>query len=71
MSRRTQTRLIHEGKYVAEVEVELLDTDQSWSPFLSIEDAYRLDDVREALWRGDLETASKRARVYELTPVST
>lgn len=70
MSRRSQTKLIHEGKHAAEVEVELLEMDQSWSPFLSIEDAYRLDDIREALKRGDLNSAVKKARVYELMPVS-
>lgn len=70
MSRRSQTKLIHEGKYAAEVEVELLEMDQSWSPFLSIEDAYRLDDIREALKRGDLNSAVKKARAYELMPVS-
>ena len=34
-----------------------------------MEDAYKLDDVREALRRGDLKEASKLARVYTLTPV--
>jgi hypothetical protein len=42
---------------------------ESWSPYLSLEDAYKLDDVRDALRRGDLEEAMKRARVFTLTPV--
>lgn len=68
MSKR-HMKLVHEGEYAAEVEVELITTDQGWSPYLSLEDAERLDSVREALRRGDVRTASKDARVYHLTPV--
>ncbi len=35
------------------------------------EDAYKLDDVRPALRRGDLRGASRLSRVSSLTPVST
>ena len=70
MSRRKRTKFIHEGSYVAEVDVELLDEPEGWSPYLSLEDAYRLDDVREALRRGDLKTAAKKSRVFRLTPVA-
>jgi len=35
---------------------------------LSIDDARTLDEVREALRRGDLKAASRRARVFNLTP---
>ncbi len=52
MKKKHNTKLVHEGQYVAEVDVELLDTDEGWSPYLSLEDAYRLDDVRDALRRG-------------------
>lgn len=69
MSRRYK-KLIHEGEYAAEVEIELITTDEGWSPYLSLEDAERLDSVREALRRNDLRAASKDARVYHLTPVS-
>ena len=71
MKRRRRTKLVHEGKYVAEVDVELIETDEGWSPYLSLEDAYKLDDVRDALRRGDIEAATRLARVFELTPVST
>ena len=70
MSKRRRTKLIHEGSYVAEVDVELLEEPEGWSPYLSLEDAYRLDDVREALRRGDLKTAAKNSRVFSLTPVA-
>ncbi|MBI3372854.1 MAG: hypothetical protein HY017_14005 [Betaproteobacteria bacterium] len=45
MNNRHFTKLVHEGKYVAEVDVELIGTDDGWSPYLSLEDAYKLDDV--------------------------
>ena len=70
MSQRLRKKLIHEGKYVAEVEVALLDSDDEWAPYLSLEDTYKLDDVRKALRQGDLRAASCLARVYSLTPVA-
>jgi len=71
MNKKHRTKLIHEGNYVAEVDVELIETDDSWSPYLSLEDAYKLDDVREALRRGDLRGATRFARVFSLIPVSS
>jgi hypothetical protein len=71
MNKRNRTKLVHEGEFVAEVNVDLIETDEGWSPYLSIEDAYKLDDVRDALRRGDIETAAKLGRVFKLTPVST
>ena len=70
MKGRRISKLVHEGNYVAEVEVEMIDTDNGWSPYLSVEDAYKLDDVRDALKRGDLKAATRIARVYSLTPVA-
>ena len=70
MITRKKTKYIHEGKYVAEVDVALVIDDDEWSPYLTIEDAYKLDDVREALRHGDLKTAAKKAKVYELHPVA-
>jgi hypothetical protein len=70
MTRRQRTKLVHEGAYVAEVDVELIITDEGWSPYLSLEDAYKLDDVRQALRREDIEFASRLGRIYRLTPVT-
>jgi len=70
MRKRHHTKLIHEGEYVAEVNVELIDTDEGWSPYLSLDDARRLDEVREALRKGDLKKAGKISRVFILTPVA-
>ena len=70
MKKREHTKLVHEGDYVAKVNVELIDAEEGWSPYLSPDDAKKLDDVREALQRGDLKAASRLARVYTLTPVA-
>jgi hypothetical protein len=70
MRTRKRTKLVHEGKYVAEVDVDLIETDEGWSPYLSLEDACKLDDVRDALRRGDVKAASRLARIFKLTPVT-
>jgi hypothetical protein len=62
-------KYVYEGEYVAEVEVELVVTEEGWSPYLSLDDAYKLDDVRQALRQGDVHAAVKRARVFRLEPV--
>ncbi|HEY7301863.1 MAG TPA: hypothetical protein VH684_28570 [Xanthobacteraceae bacterium] len=69
MTRKTK-KLIQEGKYLAEVPVELIDEPGGWSPYLSLEDVEKLETVADALRQGDLVTAAKYGRVYELHPVS-
>ena len=69
MSPRQKIKLVHVGQYVAEVAVEVTESEQGWSPTISLEDAYKLDDVREALKAGDLKAAAQYGRVYELKPV--
>lgn len=69
MSRR-QRKFVREGDYAAEVEVELIEAEEGWSPYLSLHDAEKLDAAREALRRGDVKEASTVGRVYHLTPVS-
>jgi len=63
-------KLIQEGEYMAEVDVELIYTDEEWSPYLSLDDAEKLDEVREALRRGDLKAAAKYGQVYSLTRIA-
>jgi len=70
MKKRRHVKLVHEGNYAAEVDIELIDTCEGWAPYLSLEDAEKLDDIREALRREDISAASKLARVYRLTPVT-
>ena len=69
MSSHHHTKLVHEGQYAAEVEVDLIDADTGWSPYLSLPDAQKLDEVRRALRGGDLKRASQLARVFQLLPV--
>ena len=70
MKSRKRAKLIHEGKYAAEVPVELIEDDTAWSPDLSPEQVRKLDAVRLALRRGDITEAAKYGRVFELTPVA-
>lgn len=71
MNIKTTKRLVHEGDLAAEVAVEIVEGDGSWAPYLSVEDASKLDDVRDALRAGDLARASKLAdSVYRLMPLT-
>jgi hypothetical protein len=70
MKARRTTKLVHEGRYAAEVEIDLLEEDHEWAPYISMADAKKLDEVRLALRRGDLKAASALARIYELKPVA-
>ena len=49
MNTKSTKRLVREGDLVAEVEVALVEGPGGWAPYLSLDDAYRLDDVRDAL----------------------
>jgi hypothetical protein len=66
----TRKKLIHEGEYAAEVEVELIENEEGWSPYLSLDDAEKLDRVREALRQGDIRAATELTQVYRLVPLS-
>lgn len=68
---KKRTKYVHEGKYVAEVDVELIESEDEWSPYLSVEDACMLDDVRAMLRNGQIQEAAKKARVFELTPIAS
>lgn len=65
-----RTKVIHEAGFAAEVEVEVLDSDGAWSPYLSLADAEKLDGVRVALRQGDVKAASRLGRIFQLLPVS-
>ncbi len=69
MKKRPYLKIIREGNHVAEIEIMLIDTDFDWSPCISLEDATRLDEMREALRRGDIELASRYGKVYTLKAV--
>jgi hypothetical protein len=66
--RRDET--IHEGKYAAEVPVDLIEEQGGWSPYFTFEDAQKLESVRLALRSGDIAEDAKYGRVFELTPLA-
>ena len=73
-ARREQvTRLVEEGGYVANIPVTLIyeaDDHTGWGPYLSAEDALKLDEVRSALQRGDIAAAARHGEVFELNKVA-
>lgn len=71
MNTKTQTKLIRQGDYVAEIEVTFTYTEHDWSPYLSLQEGEKLDTLRLALQQGDLATATNMARVYHLTPIAS
>ena len=70
MTTYRRKKWLHEGSYVAEVEVDLVESDEAWGPYLTPQDARKLDDIRKALQREDIVSARKLARVYRLIRVS-
>jgi hypothetical protein len=70
LRKKLTTKMVHEGEYVAEVDIQLIYTDEGWSPYISVDDAQKLNEVREALRQGDLLAAARQARVYTLTPLA-
>ena len=69
--KRTLTKLIHEGDYVAEVAVAVIDSDEGWAPYISLDDASMLDEIRESLRRGDTRPALAHGRVYSVTELAS
>ena len=67
---RKKIELVREGKYAAEVSVELIEEEGGWSPYLSLDDARKLEAVRLALRDSNIAEASKYGRVFELMPIS-
>ena len=70
MTKRQHTKIIKEGNYLAEVDIELIETGEGWSPYISLEDAQKLDTVREALRRADIKTAAENSKVFIIRPIA-
>jgi hypothetical protein len=68
--KRNTVEFVREGKYAAEVPIELIEEEGGWSPYLSLDDARKIETVRQALRHGDVARAAKFSRVFELLPVS-
>ena len=62
----TITKRVRQGNLLAEVKVTLIPDDDAWGPYLSLEDANKLERVKKALKAGDVEAASKDAAVFEV-----
>lgn len=70
MEKKNRKKLVLVREYVAEVEIQLIESETGWTPTFSMEDAEKLDKVRQFLLDGDLANASKISKVYSLTPVA-
>jgi hypothetical protein len=70
MRRRRMKKYIHVKEYAAEVEVDLLYNEDEWSPYLSVRDASKLDEVRLALQKEEIQHAARLANIYHLTPIN-
>jgi hypothetical protein len=71
--KQQRLELVRVGNYAVEVPVEMIvddDEQGGWSPYFSLDDAKKLEAVRLALQEGDLATAAKFGRVFELHPIS-
>lgn len=64
------TKRVRVGNFLAEVKVDLIPDDGAWGPYLSADDAMKLDRVRQALKRGDIAAASQDAQIFEVLPLS-
>ena len=64
------TQYFRVGKYTAEVEIDEIFDDTTWSPFISWDDALKLDRVRTALEKQDVEAAAREAKVFALTEIA-
>jgi hypothetical protein len=70
MTSRRQIKLVREGQFAAEVEVELIEDKEGWAPYLSLEDVEKMDAVRKALRAGEVDKAGRLAKVFRLMPVA-
>lgn len=70
MNTRSGIKLVREGEYAADVPVQFIEDETGWSPYLSPEDAFKLDDMRKALRTADLERAAQLGRVFRLEPLA-
>ena len=68
--KRPTVEFVREGNYAAEVPIELIEEEGGWSPYLSLDDARKIEKVRLALRQGDVKTAASFGRVFELLPLT-
>jgi hypothetical protein len=64
------TKHIHEGKYLAQVEITHHYDGSGWEPTITVEDVRKLERVRAALRARDVAAAAREAKVFELVPLA-
>lgn len=69
MKQHKARRLIRDGDLVAEVEIELEGHDHEWGPTMSMDDALKLDAVRNAMRDKDYDAVHNIGKLYRLTPL--
>ena len=62
---------LREGQYLAEVEVELRQRPGRDYATMTLDDVRRLERVRKALAKGDLQLASKDAKLFIVEPLDS
>ncbi|MBF0395229.1 MAG: hypothetical protein HQK78_00480 [Desulfobacterales bacterium] len=70
MNKSHSSKIVWEGEYIAEVDVEIVKSRTGWHPYLRVEDAQKLDEVREALRCGDIQKAQKIGRIFKVIPIA-
>jgi hypothetical protein len=70
MTARSVTKFVQVGDYGAAVSIERIESETGWAPYLRVEDALKLDAVRDDLRTGDLRAAAAVATVYRLVPIA-
>jgi hypothetical protein len=68
---RLSKKFIHDDRCRAGIQIELIEDDTAWTPYLSPAEVHKLEAARDALRRGNSAEAAKYERVFELTPVAT
>ena len=65
----TTDRSFNEGQYVS-VEVGRPETEEGWSPYLSLADAEKLDEVRRHSVEATSTGQEQLAQLFKLTPIT-
>ena len=58
--------IVRTGRFYAEVPVSEIPDNGAWGPYLSLDDAQKIERVRIALQTGKIREAAQEAQVYEL-----
>ena len=61
--------IVRAGRFYAEVPVSEIPDNRAWGPYLSLDDALKIERVRIALETGKIREAAREAQVYELKPL--